>query len=433
MGDFSASARFENVFRSVATLAAGSGFARLIVLAVTPVVTRIYTPEEFGALAVFTALTAILLPLLTFCYPLALPLPSQDRSAANLAVLSLSLALSLSIVLFAVFWVTSGAPLSFLSAPMLIAWWPLVIFGAFGAAVFEILVMWANRRRAFAVMARNELTQAFVAESVKVGLGLLGVGGVGLIAGQASKSYIGITGFIQWLRRDLQPLLGGVRWKYMKLLGQRYSSFPFFRLPSQFMLAFSVQAPLFIGSSLFGPEIAGQLALATLVLGVPFGILSNSMARVYYSEAVGMQSRPENLKSLTIAVQLRMLVLAVPMVAVLFFFAPQLFTYIFGDKWELAGRFAAILSVYMLFQFTSSPLVQIFNIWDRQIVFLAFNSIRAIGILVLAVLALIGNWNATQFVSALSGFLLLLFALISTYILKEINSRAMNARSDQTK
>ena len=73
-----------SVFKGMATLALGSGMAKIIGLLSIQVLTRIYSPEDFGLLSVFTAMLLILTPLMTLRYELAVPLPSRDGAAMTL-------------------------------------------------------------------------------------------------------------------------------------------------------------------------------------------------------------------------------------------------------------------------------------------------------------------------------------------------------------
>jgi len=72
------------VFKGMATLAVGNGLARIVGLASIPILTRIYSPEHFGVLSVFTALLLILTPLMTLRYELAVPLPSRHGASIEM-------------------------------------------------------------------------------------------------------------------------------------------------------------------------------------------------------------------------------------------------------------------------------------------------------------------------------------------------------------
>src|SRR5690606_11727504 len=90
------------LWRGTLTLLAGSGAGRIIAVLSMPVLTRLYGPEDFGVLALFTALTGMLVPVATLRYVLALPLPRKDGVAINLLALNLGLlsGFSLTVAVF---------------------------------------------------------------------------------------------------------------------------------------------------------------------------------------------------------------------------------------------------------------------------------------------------------------------------------------------
>src|SRR5690554_359562 len=118
-----------NVFKGMATLALGSGIARIIGIAAIPVLTRLYSPEAFGVLAVFSALLAILAPLLTLRYVLAVPLPRHDGMAFNLLIMSASLMLVMTLLISLLLWIFGEQLLSILSMEALAPWRWLIVFG----------------------------------------------------------------------------------------------------------------------------------------------------------------------------------------------------------------------------------------------------------------------------------------------------------------
>jgi O-antigen/teichoic acid export membrane protein len=75
--------------RGVSVLVGGTVGAQVIMVLAAPVLTRLYTPQDFGLLAVFAALLSIVVVVASLRYELAIPLPHDDREAAALLVLSL--------------------------------------------------------------------------------------------------------------------------------------------------------------------------------------------------------------------------------------------------------------------------------------------------------------------------------------------------------
>ena len=77
----------------------GTGLAQAIPIAISPILTRIYTPEEFGVFALYMAIASILTVLVTGRYEMAILLPKKDRDAMSLVALSIALSFFISIIL----------------------------------------------------------------------------------------------------------------------------------------------------------------------------------------------------------------------------------------------------------------------------------------------------------------------------------------------
>src|SRR5512142_456745 len=77
--------------RNVALLAGGTAFGQVITVAAAPLLTRLYSPGDFGVLAVFGSIVSVLAVVASLNYHLAIPLPDEDSAAARLLVLSLLL------------------------------------------------------------------------------------------------------------------------------------------------------------------------------------------------------------------------------------------------------------------------------------------------------------------------------------------------------
>jgi O-antigen/teichoic acid export membrane protein len=85
----SASSRSSSFATDVLKLVTGTTLAQVITVLASPVITRLYGPEAFGFLAVFTSITSIIGVVACMRYELAIMLPKTDEEAANLLGLSL--------------------------------------------------------------------------------------------------------------------------------------------------------------------------------------------------------------------------------------------------------------------------------------------------------------------------------------------------------
>ncbi|MBK1621851.1 hypothetical protein CKO42_26465 [Lamprobacter modestohalophilus] len=166
------------------TLAMGSGAARLIGVASIPILTRIYSPEDFGALASFTVLVSMISPVLTLRYVVALPLPRRDGMAMNLMALSASIMGIMALIVTVGLWLLAPLLMGLLSMEVLVPYWWLIALGVTAAGVYELLSTWATRRKAYITIAKTEVLQSLSGSLLKIGLGLLALKPIGLLVGQ---------------------------------------------------------------------------------------------------------------------------------------------------------------------------------------------------------------------------------------------------------
>jgi len=86
--------------RNILTLMTGTSIAQAIPVAISPILTRMYTPEDFGTLALFVAITGVFSVIASGRYELALMLPSKDEDVMNIFALGLMIILLVSLGLF---------------------------------------------------------------------------------------------------------------------------------------------------------------------------------------------------------------------------------------------------------------------------------------------------------------------------------------------
>lgn len=406
------SAQTESVFRGMAILAVGTGAGRLIALGSIPILTRIYSPDEYGVLAVFMSIVLLLAPLLTLRYVLALPLPQNDFLAIHLLALCGIIFLVMSLTVSAAFYFFGSDLLSAISMEVLLPWQPLIVVGVIAMAFYEIMSLWATRRRAYRLIARSQIIQSAIGEALKIGLGLLNATALGLLIGQVVGQTAGFSSLSRILYKDLKRTRSRVRLSRIRLIASYYSDFPFYRFPAQFLLVFSMQAPLLITAAVFDVEATGQFGLATMAMTLPFMLIGQAASRAYYAEIARLGGKNVALiRKLTTAVMSRLALVALPLSTILFFGGDIIFTIAFGEQWSHAGQIASILSIYLVLQFASSPILEVFNIYGGQRIFLQIYGQRAI----LTVLAFAyGTLTASSLLETVSYFT---FALCVHYLI----------------
>ncbi|MGZ3577466.1 MAG: lipopolysaccharide biosynthesis protein [Syntrophales bacterium] len=352
-------------FRHVLTMLTGSVIAQAIPFAVSPILTRLYSPEEFGVFSSVLALAGILSVAITLRFELAVILPEQDKDAAAIVRLALisalvsTLGLSMLIPLFQ----------SLLAGPYwlkVIGVWIYIVppFACF-IALQQVASFFANRFSAYPAIALGTVVQQGSSAAVAIVAGLWRFFANGLILSRFVGLAIG-TAVIAWKLRERWHLLTTkVTLKEMRENALLYRQFPMFNVPYSFIGVFSKEF-LVIAFTAFGHvEIAGFYGLARIMLTVPINFLTASMSQVFYREA-SLNVDTEGFRLFTYRLMKLLAIALVPLFGLVFCWSDQIFSFIFGAHWRQAGVYAAyLIPVAVLSLFTSWP-ERIFEVRRKQ-------------------------------------------------------------------
>lgn len=412
-----------NVFRGMLTLLVGAGLARVIGIISIPILARIYSPEDYGVLALYTSFIAILAPVMTLRYVQAIPLPKTDEIAFNLFSLCFKLIAFFTVVIGIVLALFGKTILTWFNMEALIPWRWLIVLGVSGSAIYELFSLWATRKRQYKTIARTQFTQSLIGNITKIVLGLLGFKPSGIIIGQFLSQSAGITSFIKDAKKDFQIYLPKIRLSKETFIAKYFQDFVWFRLPSQFLMVVTVQAPVLMMAALYNKEATGQLSLAMMALALPVNLIGGAISKAYYAEiAVLGKNNIDKIKRATWSTQKKLFAIGLPATIAVVLLAKPIFSLVFGEKWATAGSFSAILAPFILLQFTSSPLVQALNIVGSQLSFLMINIIRALGFIIIMLIFKAQKFTEMDFIFALSLFLCMFYLFQTAYVFRAINA-----------
>lgn len=363
--------------RSVAVLAGSTAVAQALVVLASPVLTRLYTPAEFGLLAGYVSVLALLIAVASLRYELAIPLPRDDRPAADLLALSLLLVAGVSVGVGVATWAAGGALAARLGSPELAPYLWLVPAGLLGAGTYQALSAWAVRRGAYPRIARTRMGQSAAQTAVQVGMGVLGAGPVGLLAGDVAGRGSGSLSLALLAWRGDRERLRGVSWAGMREVASRYRQFPLFSSGSALLNQAGLQLPPLLFALLYGPAAAGYFLLAQRVIGMPMTLVGQSIAQVYLGEAArAAREDPRRLAPLFTRLSARLLLFGGGPILLAGLLGPPLFGVVFGAGWEVAGQYVRLLVPMFVAQFVVSPISQITAVMERQGVQLALDTFR---------------------------------------------------------
>lgn len=352
--------------KNVLTLMTGTSLAQAIPIAISPILTRLYSPEEFGRFAVYMAVAAIASILVTGRYELAILLPRQDRDALHIAALAITLNLAISGLLLAIVIFAAYPIANLLGDPALIPWLYWVPASTLLLGVYQSLNYWSNRKAQYKRLAISRTVQSGSAALVQLGSGNAGIGAAGLVGGQIAGQVLatGVLGRLIW--SEDHGLIRTLRFPRMLALARRYINFPKYLIVAHGFNTASGQMPVLLLGGLFTTATAGFFSLTQRVMAAPMSLVANALGDVFRQEASQAYIHEGNCKTIYKKTFKRLLLISIAPFAAFFFLAPGLFAWIFGEQWRVAGEYAQILTPLAFMQFITSPLSSMFMIAEKQ-------------------------------------------------------------------
>jgi O-antigen/teichoic acid export membrane protein len=141
------------------TVVSGTGVAQFVTIVASPVLSRIYSPSDFGIYSV--AISILILSVVTCLrYEFAIPLPKDEVAAANLLGLALLANLGMSAATGIILLLFGPWLLAAFGATVLTPYVGLLVLAQAGAGILSALTNWAIRAKSFSAIAVNALSQS---------------------------------------------------------------------------------------------------------------------------------------------------------------------------------------------------------------------------------------------------------------------------------
>jgi len=365
--------------KNVAVLSGGTIVGQAIAVLASPIITRLYSPSEYGVLGVYMSALALASVAAMLRYEVAIPVGETNREAANVCGLSMLLAVVTS-VLSGVAVLLLGRSLfrSFASESVTAMAW-LLPLGMLASAVYQCLSFWAVRKQDYRSLAHTKLTQSAGMVVAQIVLGGFGGGAVGLMIGHMIGRAGGVGMLARQVMKNDRAHIAEIDRDGMRAAAVKYRQFPQFSLPAAFLDTAIANLPILLIANLFGIQVAGWFTLVQRVLFVPAGLLTASVSQVYLGEIAEVKrSRPEALPGIFLRRCKQMAMVGAALTVVVVLAVVQLVPFVFGEKWKNAAVCGAILSPLLLASVVASPFGCTLDVLRRQDMHLARDVIRAL-------------------------------------------------------
>lgn len=353
--------------KAIVLLAGGTAVAQITAIAVSPIISRLFTPEDIGVLSVYTSTLSMLASFATMKFDMAIPIADDDDNAINIMGLSILSALVISAIVLLLTLSSGDTFVSILDAAPLRPYLWLLSIGVIAIGLYTTILHWAMRKRDYRSITKTKVNQGFAKAVVQVGSGVLGFGPVGLIIGEIFGQALGTSTLAKRLFTSERLLIKEINVRHMKSMASRYRKFPLISSWSTLLNTAGLQMPVLILSALYGSGVTGSFGFAKKIVSVPLSFIGIAISQAFFSEGASLsKDDPEKLLRLTIKTAKRLLVLGFAIASILIVLGPWLFALVFGPAWQEAGVYAQVLSFMLIVRFAVNPISQALSIIEKQ-------------------------------------------------------------------
>lgn len=349
--------------RNTLKLSSSSALLMLLPLIVTPILSRLYSPADYGDWGVFSSVFYVINSFLFLSYENTIVKSGNEEEVPNL--IGICVIVSSIVILLTVLTFTIGKLIGvefFCSFPSV----KLLVLLLSAQAIHVIANNIANREKKYGLMSIANIVGGTSQAAFRVTLGVYPIVAYGLIVGNVIAQVVTTLFIVVCLLRSVQ-----IEWNYLSLkrltnLAKVNKKFPLFDAPARFVELSLANIALIIMTFFWDKSEIGSYSMVTQFVLLPISIVGTSMGNVFYKELCESAGQPDVIALTTQrASKITFLLSFLPL---LFFVVggDYLLTFVLGQKWVAAGKIAICICVYSVPLILSEPLLPIFRSLDRQ-------------------------------------------------------------------
>ncbi len=393
-------------FSNISKLTLSRGLSIGLGLVSTPIISRLYRPDDFGVYGVVFSVAAWLIAFACLGYNQAIPLAATRQEARTLVRLCLWLSAGLTLLAVLVFGLGGPWVARLLGEPQIAPYlWfvPLLFLIDSVRGTSESILAREGR---FGVISTASLIDQNLSRLISILWAVvLTAGLMGLIMGNLVASSLCLVITVAVGLKVLWDRTGEEDSPLVRLAeaARRHSQFPKINLWNNLLRVSTARMPVFVLAAYFDPAVVGFFTFATNIISLPLRVLGNSVSDVFYPEAAREWNESGSVeRSMHFALKFQATVGIFPMVA-LGLLGPLFFEIVFSFRWTEAGVMSQILAFWTLMNFITAPISSLLLIVGRASIRLLYSILQlAVTLLSLGLGGLVGNVRLSLAIMSLS-------------------------------
>jgi len=347
------------MLKNISKLVAGTSVAQLISFLAAPVITRLFSPSDFGSVTFLISIAGGIGMVATLRYEMAVILPADHRDSANLGFLSLITAFVIALASTAILFLADRLFFNGVIMNPAYGHWiyllPLLIFLMAASSVFQ---QWYNHMKEYKTLAYSKIITSAGNNFTTLLMGFAGYGVLGLWLGNFAGALVVILFFSFLFYSRYRGSLRYFSLASQKALAVKYKYLPMANTPQVIVEMVQSYGIIYLLKILFTSSVVGFFSLSLRLLQAPMWLVGISIGQVFYKEASERYKSDGNLIQPVMKTIKTAALIALPVSVILLTLGPWLIALVFGKAWTEAGLYARILAPWMFFDFVRSTISQ---------------------------------------------------------------------------
>ena len=352
-----------DIIANVGKLFSANLLVQVLALATYPVLSRLFTPADFGLLVLFLSIGDIVGRMSTLSLEEAVLLPKRNKEAYSIVgvgvyAVGIVALLTFLFVLFNRFVVeVVEYPDSFFLLPVYV----------FVVGLLQLCAFLFNRYKLYKEISFSISGMGVANALFRLGSGFLRLSYAALIVSTLLSQVVSLAIYAAGMvKRGLFRLFSFPAYGETKRVLVEYRQFPCYVMTRNFLNSLSGNLPLFMLIGAFGSTEVGLYSMAFTLAFRPVNVFAGSVYRVLFEKFSTLKNRGEQMMPIFVWYLKIIFAIALPVFLFAGYFAEELFGFILGSEWASSGGYFRIILPWIFMVLLSTPLASVALVFAKQ-------------------------------------------------------------------
>lgn len=354
-----------DLIKNIKVVLTGTSLSQIIPLVFYPLLTRIYSPEQFGFMAFFMSVCSILIVISSGAYEQAILITKNNSELESLIKLIIVRSFIILIVISStIFLLINTLPYLF-DYRSYNNWILTLTLTVFLSIIFNVYNEWCVKKVEFKKLSYNKVYNSFFVSLFKSLNSFISLIPNGLIYGELiGKFIVALLSFKSMLSAGTK-IFKAYNLKILNIVSRKFKDYPRYMMPDMLLNTLGGSVHVYIILAFFDPNELGYISLSLSLLTLPVTVISGGIKDVFREKANNLYINDGSCRKFYLQLMKPISIIGFLGFILLYFIAPIIFPLILGDQWLKSGIYAQYLIPFFYFNFVSMSLGGVFIIANK--------------------------------------------------------------------